>query len=91
MRKLMNYKTIILENLCYTELVYNRINKKLNLELSKVEIEKLVRLIIIETDFKSFVKKGKNIYVINTERKIELIINSNTYRIITANRLKTNT
>ena len=34
-----NYKKDILANLCYTELVYGRINKKLKLDLSKEEIK----------------------------------------------------
>ena len=32
-------KTEILRNICYTELVYGRINKKLNIKLSKEQIE----------------------------------------------------
>ena len=36
-----NYKSEILKNICYTELVYGRINKKLNIELSKEKIEEL--------------------------------------------------
>lgn len=32
----------ILENLCYTELVYGRINKKLKSELSKDQIENII-------------------------------------------------
>ena len=32
-------KQEILENICYTELVYERINKKMNISLSKKKIE----------------------------------------------------
>ncbi len=37
-----DYKTEILEKICYTDLVYERINKKLNIQLSKDEIEKMI-------------------------------------------------
>jgi hypothetical protein len=82
-----NYKTEILKKICYTELVYERINKKLNMQLSKSEIEKLILTIIKETIETEFRKKGKNIYVINKEKQVRLTINSNNYRIITADRL----
>ncbi len=45
-----NYKEEILNKICYTELVYGRINKKLNLELSKQKIETLISTILSETD-----------------------------------------
>ena len=77
----------ILKNLCYTELVYARINKKLNTDYSKHQIEDLVGKILIETDKKYFSKLGKNYYVVNFENNIKLTINSNTFRIITASRL----
>lgn len=82
-----NYKKIISENLCFTELVYGRIAKKLNIELSKTKIEKLISTIIIETNEDDFQKHGKNIYITNTERGIRLTINSFTNRIITADKL----
>ena len=37
-----NYKKTILDKLCYTELVYGRINKKLKIDLSKDKIEELI-------------------------------------------------
>jgi predicted oxidoreductase (fatty acid repression mutant protein) len=82
-----NYKNEILNKICYTELVYNRINKKLNIELSKDKIEELISTIIKETDSVNFKKTGKNIYITNNERKIRLTINSYTNRIITADKL----
>lgn len=82
-----NYKKEILSKICYTELVYGRINKKLNLELSKREIENLISTILSETDESEFQKKGKNIYISNNERDIRLTINSYTNRIITADKL----
>ncbi|QUB67283.1 DUF3781 domain-containing protein [Prevotella melaninogenica] len=37
-------KTTIIEKLCYTKLVYDRINRKLGLHLSPQEIESLTSL-----------------------------------------------
>lgn len=85
-----NLKKEILDKICYTERVYERINKKLNIELSKDKIEELVFSIISETDEDSFQKTGKNIYVTNNERNIRLTINSYTNRIITAGKLQKN-
>lgn len=82
-----NYKKVILDNHCYTELVYGRIAKKLNIELSKVKIEKLISTVITETDEANFQKTGKNIYITNSEKNIRLTINSFTNRIITADKL----
>lgn len=86
-----NYKTDILDKICYTGLVYERINKKLNTALSKDKIEEMIFAIIKETDESQFLKKGKNIYIINMARNIRLTINSNTNRIITADKLNINT
>jgi hypothetical protein len=36
---MQNYKKVILDKLCYTELIYGRINKKLNIDLSQDKIE----------------------------------------------------
>jgi len=76
-------KTEFLNNICYTELVYERINKKLNSKFSKSEIEKKLLDIIEKTDEINFRKTGKNFYVTNIENNIRITINSNTYRIIT--------
>lgn len=65
-----NYKKEIIDKLCYTELVYGRIAKKLNIELDKNKIEELISTVIIETNESNFHKKGKNIYITNTEKKI---------------------
>ena len=82
-----NYKNDILDKICYTELVYGRINNKLNIELSNNKIEEMIFAIINETDETEFQKTGKNIYVTNNERNIRLTINSYTNRIITADKL----
>lgn len=74
----------IINNLCFTELVYGRINKKLNIKLSKQAIEEFIVSIIKETEETYIVKIGKNIYITNMTNKIKITINSNTYRLITA-------
>jgi FKBP-type peptidyl-prolyl cis-trans isomerase (trigger factor) len=82
-----DYKTEILNKICYTDLVYDRINKKLNLQLTKAEIEKMIYEIIERTDQTMFQKRGKNIYITNNYFNIRITINSNSYRIITADRM----
>lgn len=82
-----NFKKTILENICYTELVYSRINKKLNINLSNDDIEKMILSIISETEESNFNKKGKNIYIFNTNHSVRLTINSFTNRIITADKI----
>lgn len=57
-------KPEILERICYTELVYERINKKLNIKFSKTQIEEYILTILKETDINFFTKTGKNYYVI---------------------------
>ena len=86
-----DYKTEILDKICYTDLVFGRINKKLNIQLTKDEIEKMIYEIIEETDKTKFQKTGKNIYITNNYKNVRLTINSYTNRIITANRLNKKT
>jgi len=81
-------KQEILENICYTELVYERINKKLNIKFSKKQIEEYIFNILKETDEILFSGIGKNIYVLNTENNIRITINSNTFRLITVDRIE---
>ncbi|MBP7306461.1 DUF3781 domain-containing protein [Candidatus Brachybacter algidus] len=81
-------KEDLISSICYTELVYGRINKKLNLCLSNSEIEALIIDLIIETDDRNFKRIGKNIYVLNFYNKISITINSNTNRVITVDRMK---
>jgi len=80
-------KSDLLKNICYTELVYGRINKKLRSDFSKAEIEKLIFTMIDQTPEKYFQRTGKNIYVSNPDEKIRITINSNTYRIITVDKI----
>jgi Tfp pilus assembly ATPase PilU len=85
-----DYKKEILNKICYTDLVYERINKKLKIEFTKEKIEEMVYEIIKETDKTEFRKTGKNIYIINKEKNVRLTINSYTNRIITADKIKKN-
>jgi predicted nucleic acid-binding protein len=80
-------KSAILNNICYTELVYSRINKKLKTHFSRTEIEELLYEIIKETKECDFERIGKNIYVTNHENQIRITINSNTFRIITVDKV----
>ena len=79
-------KIKILNSVCYTELVYGRINKKLKSNYSKSEIEKFIFDILNETPEGFFQKIGKNYYVTNDN--IKITINSNTYRVITVDKIK---
>lgn len=81
-------KPKIIENICYTELVYGRINKKLNTSFSVKEIEDYILNILQKTDIICYTRSGKNYYVVNAENNIRITINSNTTRIITVDRIK---
>lgn len=80
-------KQQIIRNLCYTELVYGRINKKLGLTYSKSQIETLIMDLLTESHENDFSKTGKNYYVFNSVRNIRVTINSNTFRIITVDKI----
>lgn len=81
-------KQKVLENICYTELVYDRINKKLHTDLSKKQIEAFLLAILTETNERFFIKTGKNFYVMNAENNIRITINSYTFRVITVDKIK---
>jgi hypothetical protein len=80
-------KPNILNNICYTALVYGRINKKLKTNYSNSEIESFIMKILDQTQIDDFQKIGKNYYVTNIEYNIVVTINSNTCRIITVDTL----
>ena len=80
-------KREIMKNICYTDLVYGRINKKLSIKFSKNQIEEFILKILRETEEKFFSKIGKNFYITNTENNIKITINSNTFRVITVDRI----
>lgn len=76
----------IKQNICYTELVYDRIRKKLKIELSDADIEKMIFDVV--SDKKSCLdKRGKNFYITNNIMEVEITINSNNYRVITASKV----
>jgi len=80
-------KTEILNKICYTELVYGRINKKLKSDFSKSEIEIMLFNLIQETEETSFQRVGKNFYITNVDKNIRIAINSNTFRIIAVDKI----
>ena len=80
-------KKQILDNLCYTELVYGRIRKKLSIQMTNEEIENYIFQAIVETPLENFEKTGKNYYIRNLNRKIQITINSYTTGIITADKI----
>ncbi len=84
---MINNKQEIIKNLCYTELVYMRVNKKLNTNLSVIEIESFIDKILNITNEKYYIKTGKNYYVTNAENNIRITINSNTFRLITVDKI----
>ena len=81
-------KQEILVNICYTELVYERINKKLKIKFSKKQIEEYIFKILKETDVVFFSRIGKNFYILSTENNIRITINYNTFRVITVDRIE---
>lgn len=88
LQEMKNNKHQIIENLCYTDLVYKRINKKLAINFSHEQIELFINELLKKTDERFYTKTGKNYYVTNTENNIRLTINSNTFRIITADKIE---
>lgn len=80
-------KTTILNNVCYTPLVYGRINKKLNIQISNTEIEKMIYNLIQETTEFNVNIKGKNFYIKNHEYGIKMTLNRNTFRVITVDKI----
>ena len=80
-------KNKILENHCYTELVYERINKKFDANFSKQESEVLIKKVLTETGLENYQKKGKNFYISNKKYNIIVTINSNTFRVITVSKI----
>lgn len=80
-------KTEILDKLCYTDLVYQRINKKLKTNFSNDHIESMLAAVLNETELSFFDKIGKNFYVSNEIKNIRITINSYTFRVITVDRI----
>lgn len=75
----------IKQNICYTDLVYDRIRKKLAIQLSNNEIEKMM-MKIVSDDQSTLEKRGKNFYITSLSMNVVVTVNSNNYRVITASR-----
>ncbi|EEI18931.1 hypothetical protein G8J22_01129 [Lentilactobacillus hilgardii] len=82
----MTSKKNILQGVCYTDLVYKRINKKLGINYSNNDIENLVKKTVLEAD--KLDHKGKNYYIYDYTSNIRITINANNFRVITAAKLK---
>ncbi|MCL7762462.1 DUF3781 domain-containing protein [Polaribacter sp. Z014] len=80
-------KNEIVKKHCYTKLVYGRINKKLKSYFSNEESEALIKKVLEESPLENYIKKGKNFYISNEEHHIKITINSNTFSVITVDKL----
>ena len=78
---------LIIKSICYTELVYQRINKKLKTDLSHSDIEKYILKILNESHKENFIKTGKNYYISNFDENVRVTVNSNTFRVITVDKV----
>ena len=85
---MINIKNEIINSICYTDLAYQRIRKKLGIEVSNEAIEHMIIDLLIRTPDKDYKKIGKNYYISNSNENVKLTINSNTYRLITVDHLK---
>ena len=81
-------KQNIIDNICYTELVYERINKKMNIKFSKRRIEEFIFNTLQETDQSFFNKNGKNFYITNKKNNIRITVNSYAFRVITVDKIE---
>ncbi|WP_104810145.1 DUF3781 domain-containing protein [Polaribacter filamentus] len=80
-------KSEIPQNHCHTELVYQRINKKLGVNFLNGEIEALIKKVVLETTLDCFKKKEKNYYISSKETNSRITINSTTFRVITVDKI----
>ncbi|MDN2453653.1 DUF3781 domain-containing protein [Lactobacillus sp. UCMA15818] len=75
----------IITQICYTTLVYGRINKKLYLNLSNSEIKDLISTTILNATNIEHIRK--NYYVYNYPANIRITVNAHNFRVITADKL----
>ncbi|AVW11326.1 DUF3781 domain-containing protein [Lactiplantibacillus paraplantarum] len=84
----MSQKSVVLDSIrayiCYTPRVFQRVNKKLAINLSEAEIKELVNRILVQPD--EVKRCGKNYYIRSCEAKVELTVNAGNYRLITASK-----
>jgi len=74
------------EQVCYTELVFQRVNKKLKTVMTEAEVKALIQGILLDAG-SSVEQRGKNYYVTSSVRHVRLTINRFNCRLITADRV----
>lgn len=85
-----NIKKLIIKKHKYTDLVFYRINKKLNITFNNEQIKNYIFSLIQNTNEEDIIKKWKNFYIYNKIDNIRITVNSFTYTVITVDRFKTN-
>ncbi|WP_318765025.1 DUF3781 domain-containing protein [Lactiplantibacillus carotarum] len=75
----------IKSKLCYTPLVFERVNKKLDLNQDEAATKALVNHVLAQPD--GIDRRGKNYYVQSRKYQVELTVNASNYRLITVNRI----
>lgn len=76
----------IIDKICYTDLLFDRVNKKLGTQLSPEEIKKWVQLTLHRNDC-IVTHQGKNYYVTCPSQQVSLTVNASNYRLITVDRI----
>ncbi|MBZ5992696.1 DUF3781 domain-containing protein [Leuconostoc gelidum] len=76
---------IIQSSVCYTPLVYERVNKKLSQIVSPTQVDELVTR-VLNSEYASIISRGKNYYIEERTEGVILTINKNNYRLITINK-----
>lgn len=82
-------KKEILDNISFTDLIYDIINKKLNSKFSRQEVEKMLIDVINDTQKSSFLEIDDNIYITNLKNKMKITINAKTYKVVAIDILTT--
>lgn len=70
--------------ICYTPLVFERVNKKLGLNQDETATKLMVANVLANPDDVS--RRGKNYYVRSRRYRVELTINASNYRLITVSK-----
>ncbi|GEK28898.1 hypothetical protein IV55_GL001441 [Furfurilactobacillus siliginis] len=73
--------------LCYTPLVFERINKKLQQKMTISEATAFVHFAVLTAD--ELVTRGKNIYAANYRQHVCVTVNKHNHRVITVTQLTT--
>lgn len=84
MKENVNVLATIKAKICYTPLVFERVNKKLNLNQDEVATKLMVANVLADPDHVS--RRGKNYYVRSRQYQVELTINASNYRLITVSK-----